>query len=192
MSTSKHFPEKIPAFSNHDIYELIHGKKPPGKVHRKWRKASKLLFRSNDSWTGSKIWHFVGGLSFFLTLIPFLMVTESAQVLRHNLLPLQLGGAVFFYLFTLSKTDRETYLFRVSGILSILLAVAIPMLALNLYPTWHTAALYLPAHFAVCWIAALYRSDENLDVSYIIRKAFSYLVFTFLTGWLSLYALTNI
>lgn len=192
MGISKYRPAEIPAFSNQDIYELIHGGKPPGKVQRKWRKVSKLLFRSNDSWTGSKIWHFVGGLSLFFALIPFLMVTESTQVLRHNLLPLQLGGAMFLYLFMLSKTDRDTHLLRVSGVLSIFLAVIIPMLALNLNPTWHTTVLYLPAHFAVCWVVALYRSDENLDVSYIIRKALFYLVLTILTGSLSAYALTNV
>ena len=187
----QHHPDEIPAFSNQDIYRYIHGKEPPGSLSKLWHRAKRQL-RRNENWTDNTGWHFAGGLSLLLIVIPFLFLWDGAQSLRRDMIPLQLAALAFFYLYILSRSDRDTPTFRVSGILAILLAALAPALLLNSFSPWHTAALFLPAHFAVCGIAALYRSDENLEPAYILYKAFSYFVFTVFTGWLSLYALTNL
>jgi len=180
-------PVEVPAFSNQDGYKYIYGKKPSSGP---WRKVKRLFYR-NDTWADSKAWVVAGGLSLFLIVVPFLLALGSTGKLHHNLFALQLGAASFFYLFVLSKSNREGNFFKVSGIFGILLAVLLPILILNLYPL-HTAALFLPAHLSICGIAALYRSDENLEPVYIFYKALSYFVFTLFTGWLCLYALSNI
>jgi len=192
VSKKLQHPDDMPAFSNQDIYQYIYGKKPPGYISKLWIKAKRQLRRNNETWTDSTIWNLAGGLSLLLTVIPLLFIWESAQTFRQNMIPVQLGAASFFYLYLLSKGTRDTQTFRVSGVLAILLAALVPMLVLNMYSSWQTAALFLPAHFAICGIAALYRSDENLDPVYILYKALSYVVFTLFTGWLSLYALTNL
>lgn len=180
-----------PAFSNQEIYELIYGKKPTRtRKNKAWRKTKRLFRSDNETWTGSASWNIVGILSVLFIFLPLFFLWNGSLVL--NLVPLQLGAVAFLCLFILSKVNRESLTFRIAGVSAIALAVLIPALVLNLYSSLHTAALFLPAHLAVCGIAAVYRSDENLDVSYIIYKAFSYLVFTLLTGWLSFYALTNL
>ena len=180
-----------PAFSNQEIYELIYGEKPTRTQKNKaWRKTKRMFRSNNETWTGSAGWNFVGALSVFFIVVPLFFIWDGT--LSQNLVPLQLGAVAFLSLFILSKINRESSTFRIAGLAAILLAVLIPALVLNLQTSLYTAALFLPAHLAVCGIAAVYRSDENLHVSYIIYKAFSYLVFTLLTGWLSLYALTNL
>jgi len=179
-----------PAFSNREIYELIYGEKPTRtKKNKAWRKA-KRMFRNDESWTGSVTWNLIGLVSALLTAVALFSLLSGT--LQETLVPLQLGAAAFLSLFIYSKISRENLSFSVAGVSAILLAVLLPALVLNSYSSLQTAALYLPAHLAVCGVAAVYRSDENLDVSYIVYKAFSYLVFTLLTGWLSLYALTNL
>ena len=181
--------EEIPALSNRDIYNYLHQKKRRGYIRKLWRK-TKRLFRSNGS--DSVGCNLAGGLSIFLTFIPFFFLWQSADSVRQFMLPLQLGAATFFYLYILSRSKRETHLFRVSGVLAIPLAALVPVVILNLYSSWHTMVLFLPAHFAICGIAALYRSDVNLSPIYIFKKALSYLVFTLFIGWLSFYALNNL
>ena len=91
----QHHPDEIPAFSNQDIYEYIYGKKPPGYISKLWIKAKRKLGR-NEIWTDSSLWNFVGGLSLFLTVIPFLLIWESAQTFRQAIFPLQLGACLLY------------------------------------------------------------------------------------------------
>lgn len=185
----QHQSDIAPAFSNRDIYELIHGKKPPGRINKRWL-AAKRIFRPNDTWSGSTPWNLVGGISLLLVLVAFLFYGDAG--IRQNIFPIQLGAAAFLFLYLLSKKSRETTLFKASGVLAILAAAVVPVLVLSLYSSWTLAALFLPAQLAICGIAALFRSDENLDPGYIVFKALSYLVATLLTGWLSFYAHTNL
>jgi len=185
----QHQSDIAPAFSNRDIYELIHGKKPPGSLNKRWL-AVKRMFRHSDTWSGSTHWNFAGGISFLLIIVAFVFYGDTG--IRPNIFPIQLGAAAFLFLFLLSKRSRETTLFKVSGVLAILAAAIVPVLVLSLYSSWYVATLFLPAQLAICGIAALFRSDENLEQIYIVYKALSYLVATLLTGWLCFYAFTNL
>jgi len=184
-------PDESPALSNQDLYQYIYGKKPPGVIEKKLKK-TKRFFRENESWSGSKAWHLAG--CFFallaITLLFFLLLGEND--LRYTLFPLQLGSVAFFYLFILSKTDRESTLFLASGALAIPLAIMAPILAITLLPTWQTSALYLPVHCAICGIAAIFRSDENLEFRFVFFKALSYIFSTLMLGWLSFYVYNNL
>jgi len=184
-------PDESPALSNQDLYQYIYGKKPPGFVEKKLQK-SKRFFRRNESWTGSKGWHFAGCFFAVLAVALFFFLLQSENKIRYALFPLQLGAIAFFCLFMLSKINREAALFVGSGALSIPLAIMLPMLAINLLPNLQTSALYLPVHCAICGIAAVFRSDENLEFRYILFKALSYIFATLMLGWLSFYLYNNL
>ena len=179
---------ELPAFSNREIYELIYGKKPRQKKNRLWRK-TRRFFHQSEQWFGSKTWGIACAVSCILIGLLFLSQLNTAQ--QTTLPPILLGAVTALYMVAFNRQSPEGGLFNTSGILAIVLAILLPFMVLNLFSSWMGAAYYLPAHLALCGIAARYRSDQSLEPAYIFHKALSYFVFTLTIGWLSYYSFSN-
>lgn len=179
---------EIPAFSNRDIYELIYGKKPRQKKGRLWRKLKQYLYQGEQWLIAEK-----RGSAFAIccVLIALVLLSQWPVAQQMTFAPLLPGALSLLCMLAYNKMSPDTLLFSVSGVLAIVLAVLLPVFALNMSASIVGAAYYLPAHLAFCGIAARYRSDQNLESVYIFHKAVSYFVFTLTTGWLSYYSLSN-